>query len=248
MESSIDLYSKFAKYYRQYSKKRQKYLDKIDQLILNSLPNDSVISLLDVGCGDGVRIKRLYDKSANNITQMTLVDNCPPMITLACKKLKDSKNVEIRLVDISDTQLTTKLRGKFEVICCLWNVLGHIETDNKRILALRNMKKMLTKDGKIFLDVNNRYNFLQYGFKNVLINIWKDVTDPKSENGDFSYKIKVMNNCEINAITHIFNKLEMARIIKKAELRILRLIPVNYNKGTIVSSTFFGQLFYILEK
>ena len=52
---------------------------------------------------------------------------------------------------------------RFDVITCLWNVLGHVPTAEKRLHALSAIASLLTPNGRFFLDVNHRYNARSYG-------------------------------------------------------------------------------------
>ena len=47
---------------------------------------------------------------------------------------------------------------RFDVITCLWNVLGSVVDSDRRLRALKKMGSLLTEHGRLFVDVNNRYN------------------------------------------------------------------------------------------
>ena len=73
---------------------------------------------------------------------------------------------------------------RFSVITCLWNVLGHIETNQKRLAALARMRRLLSDDGVIFIDVNNRYNAVNYGVLPTVGRMLYDFIVPSETNGD----------------------------------------------------------------
>jgi 2-polyprenyl-3-methyl-5-hydroxy-6-metoxy-1,4-benzoquinol methylase len=73
----------------------------------------------------------------------------------------------------------------FDAILCLWNVLGHIESNQKRLTALKNMKGLLSPKGTIFIDVNNRYNANSYGYFRTLGRLLFDVIHPPKKRGCF---------------------------------------------------------------
>src|ERR1700747_3407385 len=52
---------------------------------------------------------------------------------------------------------------QFDIITCLWNVLGHVPTPEKRLRALRAVARLLAPHSRFFLDVNHRYNLSCYG-------------------------------------------------------------------------------------
>lgn len=151
MTSSKQTYNQLAPHFRDYSKKRKTYLKSINQIILKHSPIQPQ-SVLDIGSGDGLRALKLFQKM--NGQNLTLIDNSSHMITQA--KLLQSSSISAIQADISDPAITHKLKGQFDVILCLWNVLGHIPSTEKRITSLKNIKSLLSPDGQIFLDVNNR--------------------------------------------------------------------------------------------
>lgn len=241
MVSSEELYNKFAPYFRLYSEKKGTYLHSIDKLILQNLPENKA-NLLDVGCGDGVRGKHLFDKIEGKY--LLMIDSSPEMITLS-KKHENSK-VKVEFSDISKTDQTND-RGKFDVILCLWNVLGHIPDDRERLNALRNMQSLLSQKGRLFLDISNRYNVKYYGFKKVVRNLIKDVIKPTSKNGDFNYQITINPKIVLDSTSHFFSPFEIRRLLKESGLKVIKEIPVDYSTGKIRRTIFEGQLFYILR-
>lgn len=241
MVSSEELYNKFAPYFRLYSKKRNVYLNSVDKLILENLPENKA-NMLDVGCGDGMRGKHLFDKIEGKY--LLMIDSSPEMIALS-KKYENSK-IKVELCDISRSNRTND-KGRFDVILCLWNVLGHIPNDRKRLNALRKMQSLLSRKGRLFLDISNRYNVRYYGFKKVAGNLIKDVIKPTSKNGDFNYQITINPKTVLDSTSHFFTPFEMRKLLKESSLKIIKEIPVDYSTGKIRSTIFGGQLFYILS-
>jgi 2-polyprenyl-3-methyl-5-hydroxy-6-metoxy-1,4-benzoquinol methylase len=242
MVNSKELYNKFAPYFQLYSRKKSAYLRSVNKLILENLPNNKA-NILDVGCGDGVRGKYLFDKIKGE--RLLMIDNSSEMITLA-KKYKNLR-IKVKLCDISGSGLISD-RGRFDVILCLWNVLGHIPHSRKRLSALRNIQSLLAQRGRLFLDISNRYNVRHYGFKKVAGNLIKDVIKPTSKNGDFSYQITINPKIVLDSTCHFFTPFETRRLLKKSGLKIIKEIPVDYSIGKIRRTIFEGHLFYILEK
>jgi len=241
MITSEKIYNEFAPYYRDYYNKKIAYIKSIDKLIIKNLPLRKEL-VLDVGCGDGVRGINLFKKI--KAKKILMIDNSDEMIKLAKKFY--NKKIEIKKIDISIKNL--KVKEKFDIILCLWNVLGHIPDTNRRIIALKNMKQMLKKSGKIFIDVSNRYNIRYYSFKKVLKNFIKDFFKPNVENGDFNYKIKINNTKEINSLCHFFTPKEVKNLINISGLKIESEYFIDYINGKIRRFFFEGHLFYILVK
>ena len=49
------------------------------------------------------------------------------------------------------------VQAEFDIITCLWNVLGHIFPFARRIEVLRKFARLLSPQGKLFIDVSHRY-------------------------------------------------------------------------------------------
>lgn len=222
-----------------YSKRRRKYIDSVDKIILRSIPANAE-HLLDIGCGNG---KRGYEIFRNSYCKnLTMIDNSPEMIKLAYKY----KSENIRVTKTNITEFRTKER--YDIILSLWNVLGHIPTNKKRLRALHAMKKLLKPQGVIFIDVSNRYNINHYGLLNVIKNIGNDLLKPDIENGDFSYKITINASTILNSTCHFFTPFEMKKIITNTGLKINNLYFIDYKTGRKNFTFFEGQLLYVLSK
>ena len=242
MIKSKELYNQFAPYFHLYSRKKQLYLDSINRLILLTLPVKTD-HILDVGAGDGTRGYNLFRKI--KAKKIIMIDNSPKMVALL--KKYSSKSCKALECNISSDEKIFKISNKFDIILCLWNVLGHISSSQKRIMALKNMKYLLSNKGKIYIDVSNRYNICHYGYKKVVGNIKRDIFSPSVKNGDFDYLIKIKKNVVIESSCHFFNPFEMMNLIKKAGLTIDKKFYINYKTGKKEKTFFRGHLFYILK-
>lgn len=238
MSVSTDLYNKLAPYYRKYSEKNTLYLEKVNKLVRERLPN-TPFSMIDLGTGDGVRIKKIISQHEPAPDPMVLVDNSEKMIAL-------TRNIQSAHICQQDFSLKSfHLEQKFDIVCCLWNVLGHIDDTNLK-QALLNMKNLLKNNGSIILDINNRQNIKQYG-KHALLNILKDFLFPSSRNGDIYFKMK-SDKLVIPSFVHLFSKKEIESYFKQAGLLIKERIYINYKTGQREKLSCFGQLFYVLGK
>lgn len=242
MITSEELYDNFAPYFRSYSHKKSSYIKTVDKLILSNLP-DQRGYIADVGSGDGVRGVYLFRKIKGD--KLLMIDNSQNMVKLAERHKR--KNIEIKKLDISK-QLSREFKGKFDIVLCLWNVLGHIPSNKKRLQTLQNIKMMLKEDGKAFVDISNRYNVKHYGLNKVMYNISRDILHPSYTNGDFSYKIPIDDEIELDSTCHFFNPFEIRDLIKKAGFVIEKEFSINYSNGNIQRTFFEGHLFYTLSK
>ena len=230
-------YSKFADCYNEYAAQKSAYLEAVNQFIKDE--SGSRKEIIDVGSGDGKRAECIAKMLGTK--DVTLVDNSDGMITL-CKSLP---NITVIESDVSDSNF--KLGQKYEIVLCLWNVLGHIPTNGKRMVAIKNLADLLKNDGFLFLDVNNRYNFSHYGFKAVAQNLLKDLLFPSESNGDFRLSINTKKE-RLETKVHVFTKREIEKLIKSAGLKIVNRQIINYKTGEKSRSHFGGQLVYKLAK
>lgn len=237
MDSSEIFYTKFAPSYAKYASTKNDYLRAVNSFIIKSSKNGA--SMIDVGAGDGKRSREISD--GIKTTNLTLLDNSQGMVNL----LKNIAGAKVICGNIADTEF--KLEGKFDVVTCLWNVFGHIPDAPKREVAIKNLRGLLKQDGFIFLDVNNRYNMAQYGVKNVLRNMIKDIFGKKQANGDFELDFDVDKE-KIKTKVHIFSPSEINKLIKSSGLKIVQRRVINYRTGARCKSVFGGQLLYKLAK
>lgn len=234
--TSKEFYDSFSSNYLDYSKQRKYYLQKIDQLLFEI--GKGAISMIDIGCGYGDRSCRLA--RSLGIKKVTLVDNSFLML----QHCFSERNEQI-ISDITSRDFI--INKKYDMVLCLWNVLGHIDTREKRIIALKNMKNLLTENGKLCIDVNNRYNISEYGVFSVIKNICKDIFISVNETGNFLLKVK-NNNVILQTRVHIFTVHEMISLFKKSGLKVVQRKVINYQNGEEKSFLFQGQLFFILSK
>lgn len=229
MKSSANYYSSISKDYRAISDKRKAYLNSIDNLIIENAP-EKVINYLDVGSGDGKR--GLYIAQSIDAKNTVLLDNCEDMFT------NELENVRFVSGDI----LNYKSDVKFDLITCLWNVLGHVGNKEDRLNALKNMSILLSKNGKLILDVNNRYNSKNYTSKGVFGNRLKDLLRIKNS-GYYQ-----LGEGENSTSVYIHKPFEIDRQAEKSGLKLIKKLYVNYSTGELEPDYHGGQLFYVFEK
>lgn len=237
MYTSRLFFTKIAQSYASYASTKNAYLSAINRFITRETKEAE--RMIDIGSGDGKRSTEIA--KSIKVSNLTLVDNSPGMISL----LEKLPGVSVVCRDISDEAF--ELTQRFDIVTCLWNVLGHIPTPEKRKIAIKNMKKLAMPGGFIYLDVNNRYNTLQYGLPSVAKNVFWDTIEPNSSNGDFELEFKTKEEI-VKTEVHIFSPFEMNELLKSAGLRIVKKQIINYQTGNECKSILGGQLVYKLSK
>lgn len=213
---------------RHASESRRNYIDSVNNII-DKYSQHPIDSYLDLGCGDGIR----GDHIINNISPKfsTFVD---PVLEVL-QKAKSGLANEYVCSPIHSLQLNKK----YDIITCLWNVFGHIETNQLRLDSLSVIYDLMSEGGVFIIDFNNRYNTSQYGKIPVLTNIFKDLIKVRNR-GWYS----LPNNCQV----YIHSFLETHKMINQTPFKIKKIFYIDYNTGNIVKSKWCGQPLYILTK
>jgi len=240
---SQTLYNAVAKNYKNFLVGRSLYLKSIENLIGNEINASEVTvsNYIDLGAGTGERSKKIshYIKAKKT----WLVDNSEGMIG----EIHNFDKVKIIKSDISSRALPSEIKINAELITCLWNVLGHVETEEQRLTVLKNAEKLLSPNGIFVFDVNNRYNAVNYGYIRSIKNIFMDIVRPSTKNGNINFDMEV-DKKKIPAKVHLFSKKEVNNLIAKANLDIKQVLYINYDTGNTESNQFAGQLLYFCKK
>ena len=230
---SAAAYDQLAPHYRELAQQRGVYLDAVDRFIVDHA-GAPVGSLLDVGAGDGVRGVAV----ARRLGARRIV-LCEPGTEFA-------RRCEALGVDevwrMSAEELPAAAPA-FDIILCLWNVLGHLPDHASRVAALTRMKALLNPSGSIFFDVNNRHNAHAYGRLRVWARRVLDYAMPDERRGDAVYSWRIAGKV-IPARGHLFTPAEVAALLRGAGLRVLQRTAVDYVTGDYARSPRAGQLVY----
>lgn len=231
------MYDALALHYREYSDSKVAYLEAIDRLVIGRiLPGTK--SLLDVGAGDGVRAVRIAQ--ARQIPTVVLAEPSEGMIA-KCREQQVTDIWPVSAESLPDTG------QRFEVITCLWNVLGHIPNHAARVRSLQSMRRLLAPEGVIFFDVNNRYNARSYGLLRTVGRMLYDFIRPSETNGDVSFDWHVDGKV-IPSMGHLFTPGEVVRLIRESGLQMYHRYVVNYRTGRQGRFVFEGQLLYEVSR
>lgn len=231
-DTTSAMYDSLAEHYRSYSDKRARYIIAVDEFILNSLRNSKSPRVLDVGAGDGVRGMRIA--RSIGASHIFLFDSSPEMVNR-------SRSAGATEVMLGKAEALPSFPVKFDVILMLWNVLGHLETREKRIQALRGIALAMNGSSLFFLDVNNRHNGASYGWWEILRRVVIDTIRPDESRGDVSFNWKI-NGKQIAGNGHLFTMQELLGLLYEAGLAVLDQVFVDYTKGSISKNRFKGQI------
>jgi 2-polyprenyl-3-methyl-5-hydroxy-6-metoxy-1,4-benzoquinol methylase len=234
----VTAYDILAPHYATISAQREQYLRSIEQIIAERIPAGSQ-SLLDVGAGDGARGLRIAAKAG--IDTVVLLEPSRAM------RRETSDGVEIwamRAEDLNQADRTITGR-KFDVIICLWNVLGHVPAF-ARGRVVQQLAQLLTPQGRMFLDVNHRYNARAYGAGLTLGRFLYDRLWPSERNGDVTVEWN-LSGATCKTYGHVFTSAETEKLLQRAGLPIEEQITVDYATGRIRRFRFEGNLLYALR-
>ena len=227
-------YDTLAPYYVQYTDTRAAYCGAVDRLILACRPTQAQ-AMLDVGSGDGSRAVRLAE--AMSVPRLVLSDPSSSMAEL-CRVRQAAE------VWPCAAERLPAGPGEFDVITCLWNVLGAIEPASARSEALVRMRARLAPGGRIFVDVHNRYNASAAGARRVLARIVRDLVRPSEANGLVHFDWTV-GGARIPSHGYLFTDAEMRQLMAGAGLRCVHQAFVHYDTGA-ATGRWAGQMLFVL--
>ena len=228
-------YDRIAPEFEQLSNHRRAYLAGIEQLVISKIPHSSC-SLLDLGAGDGTRALRIA--KATGIKNLVLLE---PSAEMRKKWPAHVRGWSMRAEDLAERDET------FDVITCLWNVLGHLSPHSSRIEVMRHCARLLAPDGRLFLDVNYRYNAAHYGLVPTALRILRDLARPDEQNGDVIVRWKI-DGTTYATNGHVFTHSELRRMLRSAGLMLEKQFTVSYSTGKIHRSQLAGNPLYILRR
>jgi 2-polyprenyl-3-methyl-5-hydroxy-6-metoxy-1,4-benzoquinol methylase len=216
------------------AEQRKPYLDRIDQLILSGMPPGSR-SMLDVGSGDGARARRIAQN--RDIAELVLLE---PSRAMRGDGVADAKVWTMRAEKLRSVQ------AEFDVITCLWNVLGHIFPSESRIEVLRQFARLISPSGRVFVDVNHRYNARHYGPLQTACRFLRDQVLWNEKNGDVVVAWEV-EETRCTTRGHVFTDEEFRSLALAGGLRIDRTFVVDYATGEQRRWSWEGNLLYVLR-
>lgn len=217
------------------AEQRRPYLNQVENQIVFHIPPGSA-SLLDVGAGDGSRAARIA--MAAHLDSVVLLEPSSEMRKLWSRRMQGWA--------IPAEQLREK-NGAFDVITCLWNVLGHIFPAQARVEVLQQCRRLLSPRGLMFVDVNHRYNLRAYGAIPTLCRMLRDLALPSDTNGDVQLRW-ITNGRACTTRGHVFTHSEFRRLANRAGLEIQKIHTIDYSSGELRESRFDGNPLFVLRR
>lgn len=230
----VAAYERIGPVFARIAEKRRRYLDGVDRLVISGIPRGSR-SLLDVGAGDGGRARAIAQ--ARNIAELVLVE---PSAAMQGKHGSDAQLRTMRAEELHS------LDAGFDVITCLWNVLGHIFPAAGRLEVLRQFARLVSPQGRIFLDVHHRYNVRQHGALSTAFRFLRDRLRWNETNGDVVVTWDI-ERVRCTTRGHVFTHREFRSLAQLAGLNIEKRLVVDYATGECRRWSIEGHLLYVLR-
>ncbi|HUB83839.1 MAG TPA: methyltransferase domain-containing protein [Bryobacteraceae bacterium] len=226
MLDPVAAYGRMADSFARISELRRPYLQAVERLIVQAIPKGSS-SLLDIGAGDGRR--------AIAIAQAAALKNV--ILLEPSAEMRKNWLAGVTAWPMRAEELRTQ-SGAFDVITCLWNVLGHIFPASARGDVLRQSARLLARGGRMFADVSHRYNASHYGFWPTA---WRFL---RGGSGDV---IVTWREQGIATAGHVFRHREFAELCRTAGLEVERRFVLDYATGALRRWSWQGHLLYVLR-
>jgi len=226
----VAAYNEIAPAFAELARERKAFLESVERLVISVIPAGS-LSLLDVGAGDGSRARRIAQ--SRGISELMLLE---PAAAMQCG------GTDIRTMRAEDLHA---IETRFDVILCLWNVLGHVFPAAARIEVLRQFARLLAPHGKAFVDVAHRYNARHYGVAATAARFIHDLFNWREENGDVAVTWDLGGE-RTTTQGHVFTHSEIASMCRSAGLDIERKFVLDYATGQERRWDFEGHLLYVL--
>lgn len=174
---------------------------------INSLPAECIVA--DIACGNG----RHLIPCAKHCKKVIGVDCSKNLLDIVQKKLDedDITNVILHHSDAVDLSLETGSMGAVMFIAALHNIQGR---DN-RIQALKEVKRVLKKDGIALISVWSRW---QDKYRKQFFKKWF-IQHEQGEFGDIDVYWR-QHSLDIPRFYHLYSRREFISDIKKAGLKV----------------------------
>lgn len=234
----VDAYDLMASRYAELSAERSAYLSAVERVIIAQIPR-TARSMLDIGSGNGIRALRIARQTG--IKDVVLLEPSPAMRA----QIPGSAEIWPILADAIGTYAGAHKR-QFDVIACLWNVLGHILPADRPDLLSR-VSRLLSPHGIFFIDLIHRYNVRSYGFTKTALRYLKDQFAPGLTNGNVIVRWKVDNEvCATHG--HVFTNAEILALAKSAKLEPRMRAVIDYRTGEVRKLALQGNLLYAFRR
>jgi len=180
---------------------------------INTLKETNIA--IDIGCGNG----RHLIKCAELCRQAIGLDISRELLFIARNKLVENKlnNAVFLHSDATNLPIKDETVDAIIYIASLHNIQGR----DKRIHSLKELKRILKKDGIALISVWSRW---QDKYRKLFFKKWFIQID-KSEFGDIDIYWR-QNNLNIPRFYHLYSKKEFVEDLKKSGLKIIKIESV----------------------
>jgi hypothetical protein len=125
--------------------------------------------------------------------------------------------------------------------------MGHVSPASVRRAVLEELARLLAPEGRIFLDVNHRYNFRHYGLLPTCARFLKDRIAGGEGAGDVVVGWKIDGGrCETYG--HVFTHGEIVALCRNAGLSVASRTVLDYSTGVHRRWSGWGHLVYELRR
>ena len=187
------------------------------------------------GVGDGARARRIA--RTQGIAELVLLE---PSRAMQGNGSADATIWTMRAEELHSVQ------AEFDVITCLWNVLGHIFPAAARIERSPSVCTPGVSTRRIFIDVHHRYNVRHYGSLPTALRFLRDQVSWNETNGDvvvaWDAERSAMHNAGPRLYHQEFRALAQCRRPEHREPFI-----VDYATGERRRWSIEGNLLYVLR-
>src|SRR5271169_2763863 len=128
---------------------RQRSIRILLEIIAFHFPSLSDLHILDLGCGEGIITKCIYDKSPNN--HFYLIDASDEMLSKAKANLCNNSNISFRHQIFEDYSKSQSEDCKYHLIISA-NAIHHLDLMQKTALFTKMYKEL--KPGGLFLNID----------------------------------------------------------------------------------------------
>jgi SAM-dependent methyltransferase len=230
--STREFYDALAPIYDRELVTRGPYAEAINQVILDWSRTHKPRTILDLGCGNGWRLKRLVEESG---AKGVGVDLSPGMVEEAKRKGLDAYVRDMGDPSFDTTELPV---AKFDLVVCTW-CIGHLLDPRQRLNALRTVRSVLNPNGALIIDVNNILNASAYGWTSAARNAVRSLLNSPGA-GDFVTRRSAPAG-ELATGVHLFARREFVNLLGAAGLQAVDVRYISYTTGKS-ASTFSGQI------
>lgn len=230
----VAAYDLIAPVFPRLAEQRRPYLEGVDRLVVAEMPVGGR-SMLDVGAGDGTRAGCIARN--RGVAELVLLE---PSLAMQGSAAADAKVWTMRAEQLHSVE------ARFDVITCLWNVLGHIFPAAGRIEVLRQFRRLVSPQGKVFVDVNHRYNASHYGALPTALRFLRDRISPDEKNGDVVVHWDI-EQTQCATMGHVFTDREFRSLSLAGGLSIEKRFVLDYATGERRRRSFEGNLLYVLR-